>query len=310
MIPIGYLIYPIFLILTTCIAGFIYRKVDGTHDFNDSHKYLGYGKQFREWIEGSKGIPHNTPNFHYRMLLPSMCWDTRRLWNLISTLTTIYLPISCMVYLHVMGLSIEQSLFGGLLVLGLFGIFRFNLVGNILVDSTALMFSLLSAILLLQGHTALGILVACIAALTKETSPIFIALFSQNPIALLGFGSLLVYIIVNKPLRQARMNTFKYGLDKLKQNNSYDYILKVMVLPWGLLCIALIRPTGWLLLTLIAAYSQCLVSTDNARLYQWAFPVMIYLAVQYIPVQYMFIAIVVHLLNPWQIPSYNKRLMV
>ena len=76
-----------------------------------------------------------------------------------------------------------------------------------------------------------------------------------------------------------------------------------MVAPWGV-CLAGLVGSDWRLwLVLAVAYAQLLIATDSVRLYQHAAgPVLAVAAAQVVPVAWLPLAVVVHVVW-WQTPE-------
>lgn len=203
------------------------------------------------------------------------------------------------------GGSLERQVLALLLFVGLPGIWRLNVRLPLLVDPTAYSITLIGALLYRNDHSVLAFLVTCIGVMTKETVPIFVAALSLNPVPLIALG-IARYVHLNTPHRKP-LPTEPYLehpiVEARKVHDFFDWRSKL--LPWGVLIV--LAPLGFTcndagisaLIALALGYSQLFVAQDNARLYQWAAPAVIELAVQD-PPWWIWIAALIGLFNPYR----------
>ena len=234
--------------------------------------------------------------FNLRWLIPYVLKRDKRLWLWVTSIATILIPPLTYLYLISLGLNERLALYGSLLVLGLPGIFHFNVIG-ILIDSIAIDLCLGSAICFNFGLYVPAVVFLILASLSKESSPVWITLFSMSFYPLFAFLIPLAIHYLNPPAK-TDLPTLQQPLIQGHPEIRAEYLLKhplkagwiynnwlspEMYLQWGI-CIFAVLYTGmawqWVLAGVVIAYSQCLVATDSARLYQYSFPLVIYAAIQ------------------------------
>ena len=243
---------------------------------------------------------HTPPSpFHLRLLLPWLCGQSATRW---------YLATWIGVALMALGTALLapgwQGIAAAALVLTLPSV-RFSLAHVVLVDMAALGLATTSAALAVHGWTIPAIIVAALAGTTKESAPIFAALFAWNPLLLVGLLVPAVVKLVRKPgtdvLREPEhawilAHPIKAGR-KYHARMVID-AMPVLVTPWGACVLALGAPSVQLFATLAAAYAQLLVATDTVRLYQWSAPVVAIAATSAVDPRWWPLMVVVTLFNP------------
>lgn len=177
-----------------------------------------------------------------------------------------------------------------------------NALANSLIDGTAMLLMLASAICFLTGNIVLGVALSCFGGMTKESTPVFTAIACWNPWALLGLIPVALHAI-NPPNRsdilgdeETLSHPFRTGLAYHKEK---WFSIQWMLLPLGVCIAGLIHPSIPLLVMIAVAYAQLFVATDTVRLYSWCFPLLILSAVLIIPIEYAALAIALHWLNPF-----------
>lgn len=192
-----------------------------------------------------------------------------------------------------------------LLVMGLPGLWRLNVRLPVLVDPTAFCAALAGGILLQSDHAtmlALGLAVIVLGSAVKETVPLFAAAFAMSPMPLLALTVPLYLHFTVKALDRPQETWLKHPiLEARKAHDFLDPLAKIA--PWGAIAVLLIfSPVSWTLtatLALALGYGQCVVAQDNARLYQWAAPAVIAVALQH-PPGWVWIAALLGLFNPYR----------
>jgi hypothetical protein len=119
---------------------------------------------------------------------------------------------------------------------------------------------------------------ALVAGASKETAPLFAALWALSPIPLVGLLAPLAARALRKPgpeieplrgqlAHRAVSKPFKTSILVEKGNwRRFDRWLG----PWNAGLLGFLWPPAWP--ALVAGYGQCLFATDRVRLYQWAAP--------------------------------------
>lgn len=236
--------------------------------------------------------------FHLRWLVPFLCRDESTRWDAAA-------------WLGFAGLTFGTwALVGGwagvaaALLVAVLPSVRFGLAHRVLVDLPALGLATLSAAAWVNGWTVVAVVLAVVAGASKETAPVFAAVFAWTPVLLIG----LIAPVVIDALRRR-------GVDDLDEHNTWILAHPVqasrqyhagfvthldprLVAPWGAAVVALAAPSWQLAAVLVLAYGQLVVATDTVRLYQWAAPVVAVSAIAAVPWQWWPVLIVVTAFNP------------
>lgn len=249
--------------------------------------------------DGACYISDNPPSpYHLRVLLPALCKRNPTRWQAAT-----YAGIA----LTAIG---TWALIGGwagitaaLLVLALPST-RFNASNPVLVDAFALGAATCSAALMVHGQVIPALIAALIAGATKETAPVFAALFAWNPLLLAGLIVPLLVRLTRTPGTFTVNEHHRWVLDHpIKASKQYHhcYLLDLhpnLITPWGGCVVALGAPSVQLITTLIVAYLQLIIATDTVRLYQWAAPIVAVSAVSAVSWQWWSLLVVVTAFNP------------
>lgn len=245
--------------------------------------------EFRYWQPGPRVRP-----FHFRWLLPRLCGQNRRSWQIAQWVSLGALGGLLWAY--------TGEWWSCLLILGCSGVL-FNLKHPVLVDLPAMALSLGAAVAWQNDLWWLAIVLVLIAGCVKETAPIFACVFAWTPLLLCG--------LLSVGLRSIRRS----GPDAIADGPAHDALehpirvsyehhrnlpLWVWVLPWGVLLAALANPSPQLWVCLALAYGQCIFATDCVRLVQWALPVVALAAVPMLTGPWLAVAIVVHIVSPFR----------
>lgn len=192
-------------------------------------------------------------------------------------------------------------------VLGLSGVWRLSWRLPVMVDAPGQVLGLLAACCVMHGWWPLGVCIILGAGATKESAPVWAAIWAWNPILLVG----LVPVAVRWLVRQ--------GDDVL--TGKHPWILAhpfrasweahkgwwgdpaLWILPWGVGLLALYQPSWQVGVALLAGYLSVLVATDTVRLYQWAFPVVLAAALPHVPEAWLPLVVAAHVHNPWAGPG-------
>lgn len=260
------------------------------------------GPDAARYIAAARGVPVPRP-FHLRPLLPWLCGDNMRRW------WTVYLVSWPLAAVGMFGFAAQAegwrvAVVATVLLLGLPGILGPSVSVPVQVDLPSSALGLCSAALIVTGHPAqiaAGCLLLGVAALIRESTPVWVALWCWSlwPLVVLAVP-LTVYLIrrpgpdplgpafqriADHPIRTAfehRRGHWRNGL--------------VWLLPWGA-CLAALVGIDWRLgVVLAVAHLQLLVATDMVRLVQHAAgPPMAVAAALVIPPAWWVPALAVHL---------------
>lgn len=236
--------------------------------------------------------------FHYRWLIPLLMRNAKpTTWQWLTRLSLLGLLPATFWYVG----AGWHGLAAAACVCGLSGVWKINHRLPILVDAPAMLVALLTACLLQNGFWPLALPLILIGAATRETTPIFAALFAWNPLPLLGLA-----VVGARHLQaegpdvldtEARWILDHPRLASKKYHAGMTFA--TWVLPWGAGLLALGHISPQLALTLAVAYAQCAIATDTIRLYQWSFPVVLAAAVSGVPTNWLPLLVILHLANPF-----------
>ena len=234
--------------------------------------------------------------FHLRWLAPFICRQDERRWKALSWASVAAIGVLTAIYTHSAWMVCVAFLPG----------IKFSIRCPVLVDAFGMALALGSALLLPICWPA-AIMLALLAGCTRETAPIWAAVYAWNPILLVG----LVPVGIRWLVRQ--------GPDVLDAENAWIIAhpfrasLKyhagrwtdpeLMVLPWGGLLAGVTAFTTQTLLAVGLGYAQLAVATDSVRLYQWAAPVLALAVVHAVPAWALPIVALTVIFNPWKGPG-------
>lgn len=239
--------------------------------------------------------------FHLRWLIPVLAGTSASAWTWITRVSW-FLSSIAVAILATNTFDWQRGVAAGLLFAALPSN-RLNLKYPVLVDMPAMYCALLSALAMQAGAWPLAVLWALVAGATKETAPVFAALYCWSPVPLLGLLAPLVRRVFWKPGTDVLEGHHPWILAHPIQASMREHAGQwgdglQMVMPWGPAIIGL-AALDWQLATVLAvAYAQLLVATDTVRLYQWAAPVLVVAAVGVVPIAWLPVLVVLGIWNP------------
>lgn len=237
--------------------------------------------------------------FHLRVLIPRLCQDIAGRWQAAAWVGLAAMVAGIIVLAATWQVGVAAALLAASLPM-----VRFNIEHPVLVDLPALGLATLAAAAWHVGWWPAAVVLVLLAGATKETAPVFAAIFAWTPWLLIG----LVVPLIVRWLRDP-------GEDVLDVHNAWVLAHPIaasrqyhvgfvrnldprLVAPWGAAVVALAAPSWQLAAVLVVAYAQLLIATDTVRLYQWAAPVVALAAVAAVPWQWWPVLIVVTAFNP------------
>lgn len=256
-------------------------------------------------IYGAFHVERPPRPFIYRWLLPLVLRDNLTAWRVTTGGALIASAPLLAWYLVECAVSHQAALWGVLLWVGLPGIYRISTRFPVLVDAPAICLALLAACLVLSGHLWLGVAVSCLSGCVSERAPVFASVFAWQPLLLIGLTPFLLVHLLVKPGRnpdwrnKQLANPIKAGLFG-RRGAPVD--MQTVFLPWGAVAPLALLSGSWhpaAVVGVVLAYAQVLVATDLVRLYSWAAPLLIVLAVGVLPAGWAPLILAAHLLNPW-----------
>lgn len=259
------------------------------------------GPDSARYLLAGQGKPVAKP-FHLRVLLPWICEDNPRKWQAIWLASWPLLIVLTAIYGTTIGLEPAQGIAAGVLVAALPGVWGPAVVRPVGIDLPAMTIAIGAAVAFNTGWWPLGIVLIIAAALTKETMPIWAALWTWTPLPLIGLAAPLVVHLVRKPeideitahpnLRAVHDHPIKTALEAHRNQWRDAWI---MIAPWGICLAALYQPTWPLLACLAVAYAQLFVATDTVRLLHTTAGIPMALgAVATLPTEWLFLAVIAH----------------
>ena len=264
---------------------------------------VAYG--FRLWARGSMLTPDGhrylydrseTP-FSLRPLLPLVLRSKVEAWQVVSGLSLVLSCVALAWFLSVSGLESWRVIFGVVMFVGLPGVWALGVKYPVLVDQFAMLLILTAAACIKCGLWWAALPILLIAAFTKETTPVWCAIFSWSlwPLAFLVIPAVLM-------LRAKQRKPLKLTIDQSRKVHEAAWFSgALMVAPWGMTAIfAPFAVSLPLLVAVAVAYGSLLLANDLTRIYQWAAPAVILAAATAVPMEFAWAAGLFHLFNPWQ----------
>lgn len=262
------------------------------------------GPDAQRYILAGQGVPQSRP-FNLRWLLPKVLGPNLASWRAVWLMSWPIAAAGMYGWRIAAGDGWQIALAATVLLLALPGIL--GPVGSIPVQvdlpATALM--LVAMALIELGHPAQivgGVAVLSVAAMIRETVPVWAALTLWSLWPLLALAAPLVAWILVKPKPDSLGD--KYEAQWIADHPILSAILShegrwrdgwLMVAPWGVCLAALVGADWRLVLILALAYAQLLIATDTVRLVQHAAgPAMAVAAAAVIPVEWLLLAVVLH----------------
>lgn len=269
------------------------------------------GPDAARYLHAGAGHPVPRP-FHLRWLLPEVCGEDVRWWWRVWAGSWVWLAGATFCWSLAAGMSWQRSAACVALLLGLPGIIGPRVVIPVGVDLPATALAVTAAAFTVAGDRWIvaGVIVALWAGTIKETGPVVAALAAWSPWPLIGLLAPAV-----RHLWCVRRD--RIGADPLgeKFQALLDHPVRaameahsgrwrdawLMVAPWGVCLVALHDPTWPVVVALVVAYAQLVVATDTVRLvHHVAGPTMAAAAAAQIPMEWLLLACVVHVVWWWR----------
>lgn len=241
--------------------------------------------------------------FNLRWLLPAVCGDDERMWWGVWFAAWPVTVAGMIWWCHAAGLSFWQGVSAAVFVVCLAGVWGPLVVRPVGVDLPAMALTVTAVAAAETGWWPLAAALVVAAAATKETSPIWAALWAWHP-------AFLAALVV--PATVAVFN--RAGMDDVTRTGAGGVLLRVhdhpvrtawehhqgkwrdprMVTQWGACLAAFYQPTWQTAAVVAAAYTQLVVATDTYRLVHTAAgPFLAVCAAQTVPTAWLAVAVVV-----------------
>jgi hypothetical protein len=224
----------------------------------DSWRYLAMAK--------GEGAPKP---YHYRWLLPRLLGEDRRRWATVSTASVAGM-VPAMWWL-------TGNPASGAFAFTLYGVWDMARRQPVLTDAPAMLAAIVAAAATKHRRWELAVAASLVAGATRETAPVFAAVYAWHPLPLIGLVSPLVrefqpegpditddfsHTCVTEPTAAAY---------QVRAGSLHDWKLYAATLG-GLLAGG--RGDVRTAAVLVAAYAQLAVAVDTSRLIVWAWPVL------------------------------------
>lgn len=245
--------------------------------------------------------------FNLRVLLPWVCRDDRRRWMVVWLASWVVAAAGMFWWASEFGAA--RAAAAAVLCLGLSGAWGPAVVRPVGVDLPAMALSIVAVAALQHGWWPLALVLVVVAASIKESAPVWAALWAWHPIMLVGIVVPLVVGLWRRPevdpitaqpvMREVHDHPVRTGLAAHAAQWRDGW---VMVAPWGACLAALYAPSWQIAAVIIVAYLQLLVATDTVRLLHTAAgPALAVAAVQVLPVEWLPLACVAHVVWWWKV---------
>ncbi len=245
------------------------------------------------YLRAAAGCPVPSP-YQRRHLLPRLLGPHPGRWAALTYASLALLPAASALYLSAVGLSGVRLAFGVALLCAL-PHHRFSLRFPVLTDAPAYTLTLLTAWATLCAPWA-ALPLALILGATRESAPVFAALWAWHPLPLLG----LLAVGWRRPTCPPASNEpwlLHPFRSAWKQRRDIGIDGSLYLRPWGAALLGLIAPSWQMAATLAIAHAQLFTALDALRLTVWAAPVLCAAAAQTIPVPWMGLALLVTLIH-------------
>jgi hypothetical protein len=269
------------------------------------------GPDAARYLLAGMGEPVSRP-FHLRWLLPKVCGQEPGRWWTVWGLSWVVAATGMFWWRFAAGDDWRVSGAATVLLLALPGILGPPVSIPIQVDLPATALMLVGMALFTVGTpaaTVAGVVVMLVAASIRETAPIWAALtlWSAWPLVALA-APLIAAAFIRSSKTDPLGGEFQYVADHPVRSALAAHADRwrdgwLMVAPWGV-CLAGLVGADWrLILILAVAYAQLLVATDTVRLlHHAAGPAMAAAAAQFVPVEWLLLAVAVHVVW-WRKPE-------
>lgn len=233
--------------------------------------------------------------FHLRWLLPMVCRDKPARWLFVNRVSFAALGLLAWAYTGSVWMACIATLPG----------LHFNWRFPVQVDVPALALALAAAVMLPIWWPA-AVLLAFVAGCTKESAPVFAAVFAWNPLLLVGLIPVAFRWLQRQGPDVDTLPTSHHELVAHPLRTGWQFHGKrlldpqLMLLPWGGLLVALGAVSWQLTAAVVLAYAQLAMATDSVRLYQWAAPVVALAATQAISPAWLPLVAAATVWNPFR----------
>jgi hypothetical protein len=234
--------------------------------------------------------------FNLRWLLPAMFGADIKLWRAVWWLSWPVAAAGLVWWGLAANLAWQQAAAMPVLVLALAGVWGPHVVRPVGVDLPAMTLSILAVAAITQGGpwTVLAVVLIVLAGATKESAPVWAALWAWHPLLLVGLVAPAIIAVFNRPALDEVTATpilrhvHDHPVRSAWEHHRHKLRDPRMVTQWGGCLAALYAAPVQVWAVLAAAYAQLVVATDTYRLIHTAAgPALAFYAVQAVPVPWL-----------------------
>lgn len=260
------------------------------------------GPDAARYLLAGRGLPVAKP-FHLRWLFPFFCEDDVRKWRVLWLCSWPALAVLMVAYGVLSDVGWWRATAAAAVLLGLPGVFGPAVVRPVGVDLPAMVLTLGAVVAAQAGWWPLAVVLISLAALGKESMPVWGSLWLWHPGLLAGLVVVLLRAWRVKPqidevtAREDLRFVHDHPIRSALQAHAGQWRDGwVMVAPWGLGVLSLVDFSLPVICCIVVAYMQLLVATDTVRLLHTAAGVPVALAaVEVIPEPWLLFAVIGHL---------------
>ena len=259
----------------------------------------------RLWLAGD-GVPVPRP-FHLRVLLPALCGQSLRRWWAVWGASWALVAAGMLSWRLAAGDAWQVAVAATALLVGLPGVLGPKVTIPVGVDLPALGLGLMGVAALEVGWWPVALVVFGVAAATKESAPVWAALWAWSLVPLVALVVPAVVAIVRRPGPDPLGPQFQRIADRpiltaWEHHRGRWRDGRLWVAPWGLALVGLVGMDWRLGVVLLVAHLQTLIATDTVRLVQTAAgPALVVAAAHVIPVEWLVLACVLHVFWFWKV---------
>lgn len=244
------------------------------------------------YLAAARGESVPSP-YHMRWLLPRLLGPVPARWQWLTWISLACTPVAAAAYFWAMGLRGAVLLFATILLSSLPAI-RIPWTFPILIDAPSFAGALVVAAATLTCPWYVTLPLALILGATRESSPVFAALWAWHPLPLIGVAASGWYLQSASSdiawLREPRKTAWQ-----LRRAIGFDSWLYLR--PFGAILAGLGAPSLQILVTAAVVTAQLFWAQDTLRLLMWCAPVLTFQAAQLIPLHWSICAILITILH-------------
>lgn len=246
------------------------------------------------YLRAAEGLAVPHP-YRLRWLLPRVLGPHPERWRVLTYASLATLPIAAAIYFLTRGLTGYRVAFAAALLCVLPGL-RLSARFPVLIDAPSFTGALLVAACATAAPWWVTALLALLLGATRETAPVFAALWAWHPLPLVGLLAVGWWRPAAPPSPDEPWLSRPYA-EAWRERVRVRFDRLVYVAPWGAALAGLCVPSWQMAATVAAAHAQLFAAVDTLRLTVWAGPVLVLGAAQLLPPAAWPLAIVVTVMH-------------